>query len=113
MAAQEQSYGLELPELRRHIALMTAKPLFVVFLQSHDRDCLARIRNMLQAQIYERWALCADLDELSRQVGQLSPEDWRLVWLDGSETLHSSALYCYASKANEVAIGRSHLCRRG
>jgi O-antigen biosynthesis protein len=101
VAAQEQSYGLELPELRRHIALMTAKPLFFVFLQSHDRDCLARIRSMLQAQIYERWALCADLDELSRQVGQLSPEDWRLVWLDGSETLHSSALYCYASKANE------------
>jgi O-antigen biosynthesis protein len=101
VAAKEQSYGLELPELRRHIALMTAKPLFVVFLQSDDRDCLARIRSMLQAQIYERWALCADLDELARQVGQLSPEDWRLVWLDGSETLHSSALYCYASKANE------------
>ena len=36
-----------------------------------------------------------------RLVGQFPPEDWRLVWLDGSETLHSSALYCYASKINE------------
>ena len=32
VAAQEQSYGLELPELRRHIALMITKPLFVVLL---------------------------------------------------------------------------------
>lgn len=101
VAAQEQSYGLELPELRRHVTLMIDKPLFVVFLRSDDRDRLARVRSMLQAQIYERWALCAGLDEFSRQVEQLSPEDWRLVWLDGDEALHSSALYCYASKANE------------
>ena len=101
VAAQEQSYGLELPELRRHIAIMIAKPLFVVFLRSDDREAVARIRSMLQAQIYERWMLCTGLDEILRLVGQFPPEDWRLVWLDGSETLHSSALYCYASKINE------------
>jgi glycosyltransferase involved in cell wall biosynthesis len=101
VAAQEQSYGLELPELRRHIALMTAKPLFVVWLGSDDRDSIARIRIMLETQIYERWVLCTGLDEILGVVEQQSPEDWRLVWLDGSETLHSSALYCYASKINE------------
>ena len=58
------------------------------------------------------WMLCTDLDEILRLVEQLPPEDWRLVWLDGGETLHSSALYCYASKINESAVGGPHLCRR-
>ena len=40
VAAQEQSYGLELPELRRHIALMIAKPLFIVYLDSNQRNSL-------------------------------------------------------------------------
>jgi GT2 family glycosyltransferase len=101
VAAQEQSYGLELPELRRHIALMIAKPLFVVLLRSEDHESLDRIRSMLQAQIYERWVVCTSVHEVVQLVGQLLPEDWWLVWLDGGETLHSSALYCYASKANE------------
>jgi GT2 family glycosyltransferase len=101
VAAQEQSYGLELPELRRHIALMATKPLFVVFLRSDDHNSIDRIRSMLQAQIYERWVVCTSVREVVQLVGQLLPEDWWLVWLDGSETLHSSALYCYASKANE------------
>ena len=101
IAAQEQSYGLELPELRRHMALMTTKPLFVVLLGSDDDDSIDRIRSMLRAQIYEPWAVCASVHEVLQLVGQLPPEDWWLVWLDGSETLHSSALYCYASKANE------------
>ena len=38
VAVQEQSYGLELPELRRHIALMIAKPLFVFLRRSGDRE---------------------------------------------------------------------------
>ena len=59
---------------------------------------------MLQAQIYERWVVCTSLDEVAQPAGQLPPEDWWLVWLDGSETLHSSALYCYASKANESPL---------
>ncbi len=101
VAAQEQSYGLELPELRRHIALMIAKPLFIVYLDSNQRNSSTHIRSMLQNQIYERWVLSEGVDETRRLVEQLSPEDWRLVWLDGSETLHSSALYCYASKVNE------------
>ncbi len=101
VAAQEQSYGLELPELRRHIAIMTAKPLFVIYLECDDPNTPARIKDMLQAQIYERWTLCTELDEILRRVDELQPEDWRLLWLDGSEALHSSALYCYASKINE------------
>jgi O-antigen biosynthesis protein len=94
----------ELPELRRHIALMTAKPLFVIYLESDAPHSLARIRDMLQVQIYERWVLCIDLDAILRRVEQLPPEDWRLLWLDGSETLHSSALYSYASKINESPL---------
>jgi glycosyltransferase involved in cell wall biosynthesis len=100
IAAQEQSYGLELPELRRHIALMITKPLFVVML-SDDHDSTDRIRSMLQTQIYERWVVCTSLDEVLQLAGQFPLEDWWLIWLDGSETLHSSALYCYASKVNE------------
>jgi GT2 family glycosyltransferase len=41
------------------------------------------------------------LDEIFLLTEELPPEDWRLVWLGGGETLHSSALYCYASKINE------------
>jgi O-antigen biosynthesis protein len=101
VASQEQSYGLELPELRRHITLMLNKPLFVVYLKSGDHGSLERVRTMLGTQIYERWTLVVDLGEMPRLVGKLSPEEWRLVWLDGDETFHSSALYCYASKLNE------------
>jgi O-antigen biosynthesis protein len=104
VAVQEQSYGLELPELRRHIALMIAKPLFVVLLRNEDHESIDRIRSMLQAQIYERWVVCTSLDEVAQPAGQLPPEDWWLVWLDGGETLHSSALYGYASKANESPL---------
>ena len=99
--AQEQSYGLELPELRRHIALMTAKPLFVIYLMSDDPGSSLRVRDMLQSQIYERWILCTGADEILRYVEPLQSEDWYLVILDGDDTLHSVTLYCYASKINE------------
>jgi GT2 family glycosyltransferase len=102
LAAQDQSYGLELPELRRHIAIMTSKPLFVIYLKSGDANLPPRVHDMLQTQIYERWTLCTNLDEVLRRVEPLDLEDWHLVWLDGGETLHSSAFYCYASKINEV-----------
>jgi GT2 family glycosyltransferase len=104
VAAQEQSYGLELPELRRHITLMQNKPLFVVYLKSGDQSSLERVRTMLEAQIYERWTLVVDLDETLRLVDKLAPEEWRLVWIDGDDKLHSSALYCYASKINESPL---------
>jgi GT2 family glycosyltransferase len=101
IAAQEQSYGLELPELRRHIKLMQNRPLFVIYFESGDHGSFERVRVMLEAQIYEHWTLVVDLDEMMRLVGPLSPKEWCLVWLDGEDTFHSSALYCYASKINE------------
>ena len=101
VAAQEQSYGLELPELRRHVALMQHKPLFVVYLNSRDRGSLERVMAMLEVQIYERWTLVVDLAQALQLLGNLAPTEWCLVWLDGDEAFHSSALYCYASKLNE------------
>ena len=100
VAAREQRYGLELPELRRRIGLMIAKPLFVIYLSS-DAPASDRVRDALRSQIYDRWVLCDTLDEIFRQVKPLQPGDWRLIWLDGGETLHSGALYAYASKINE------------
>jgi GT2 family glycosyltransferase len=101
VAAQQQSCRVQLPKLRRRIALLTVKPLFVIYLQSDNPNSSLRIRRMLQAQIYERWVLCTMLDEVLRHAEALEPEHWRLLWLDGNETLHSSALFYYASRLNE------------
>jgi len=99
--AREQSYGLELPELWQHIALMTAKPLFIVYLMSDDEKCFVQVTEMLQRQIYEHWILCTTARDVLRKVSGLRPQDWYVVILDGGEILHSSALYCFVSKINE------------
>ena len=102
VSAQEQSYGLELPELRRHIDVMVTQPLFVIYLDSTEDLVLERAREALAAQIYDRWILCNDIDGILKQASQVEAGDWRLIWLDAYDVLHSSALYCYASLINEI-----------
>jgi glycosyltransferase involved in cell wall biosynthesis len=101
VAEQERRYELDLPELRRRMASMAAKPLFVIYLDTDDANASARAESMLRAQSYELWVLTNRRHEIPGLVGHLSPEDWRLVWLDGDEILHSSALYHYARVLNE------------
>jgi O-antigen biosynthesis protein len=102
VSAHEQSYGLEIPELRRHIDVMVTQPLFIIYLDSKEDVVLERTRQALAAQIYDRLILCNDLNDVLTQASQSEAADWRLIWLDANDVLHSSALYCYASVINAI-----------
>jgi O-antigen biosynthesis protein len=102
VSAQEQSYGVEIPELLRHIGAMVTRPLFVIYLDCKAKVVLDRAREALAAQIYDYWVLYNDIDEVLKQTRQMDAKDWCLIWLHSHDVLHSSALYCYASLINEV-----------
>jgi GT2 family glycosyltransferase len=99
--AQEQSYSLELGELRRHIELMPLRPLIVVYLADGDSIEELRVQRLLDRQIYKRWTLCTDRLQIEMAIASLRTADWGVVWLEPGDALHSSALYAYASRANE------------
>ncbi|MEM5422989.1 glycosyltransferase [Paraburkholderia ferrariae] len=99
--AQEQSYSLELGELTRHIGLMHLQPLIVVYLAGDDLGEIPRVQRLLDSQIYKRWTLCTDRQQIEKVIAGVRAEDWGLVWLEAGDSLHSSALYAYASRLNE------------
>ncbi|WP_321936405.1 glycosyltransferase [Paraburkholderia sp. J8-2] len=99
--AQEQSYSLELGELTRHIGLMNLQPLIVVYLTGDDPAEKNRVQRLLGSQIYKRWTLCTDRRQIEKEIAGVPAEDWGLVWLETGDSLHSSALYAYASRLNE------------
>ena len=100
--AREQSCGLEIPELRRHIDMMVTRPLFIIYLDSKDNSVLERAREALSSQIYDRWILTGDMDDVFKQATGAGCEDWRLIWLHATDVLHPCALYRYASLINEM-----------
>lgn len=99
--AKEQSYGIELPELVRHIALMPVRPYFLVLATNAKCGSVAHVERSLNAQIYPRWTLCETKAELIQQARRFGDQLWFMVWLEASDTLHSSALYSFASAINK------------
>jgi len=100
IATQNQSYGIEIPELRQHIKIMPIRPLFVVYVDDVESFILSKVKFALSNQIYTDWTLCDTKESVVRQLRQTGENPSFLVWLGRDDTLHSSAFYCFASVIN-------------
>jgi O-antigen biosynthesis protein len=100
LAAQNQSYGLEIPELLRHIQLMPIRPYFLVYLDGDESAVGSVINSALHNQIYPNWTVCDTKEVVAQQMRGSSEEPRFLVWLGHDDVLHSSAFYCLASTIN-------------
>ena len=100
ISAHNQSFGLEIPELLRHIRVMPIRPLFLIYSESAEPSVIAKIRTALHNQIYPDWTICDTRDAVAKRLCQSSERPPFLVWLRGVDALHSSAFYCFASAIN-------------
>jgi GT2 family glycosyltransferase len=100
ISTQNQSYGLEIPELLRHIQVMPIRPIFLVYLDYVESSTISQISTALRNQIYPDWIICDTRESVAKHLCQPSERPPFLVWLSGVEALHSSAFYCFASAIN-------------
>jgi O-antigen biosynthesis protein len=100
ISTQNQSYGLEIPELLRHIQVMPIRPTFLVYLDCVDSSIVSQVRTSLHNQIYPHWTICNTKKSVAKHLCQPFESPPFLVWLSGVEALHSSAFYCFASAIN-------------
>jgi GT2 family glycosyltransferase len=100
ISTQNQSYGLEILELLRHIQVMTIRPIFLVYLDCVDSSIVSQVRTALHRQIYSHWTICDTKKSVAKHLCQPFGSPPFLVWLSGVEALHSSAFYCFASAIN-------------
>ena len=99
-AAQNQSYGLEVPELLQHIQMMPIQPLFLVYSECAETTFRSRITAELQSQIYPNWRVCDSKQSVLQGISALAEKPSFLVWLGPDDALHSSAFYSFASAIN-------------
>jgi GT2 family glycosyltransferase len=100
ISIQNQSYGLEIPELLRHIQVMPIRPFFLVYLDCVESSIISEVSTALRNQIYLDWTICGTRECVAKHLCQPSGRPPFLVWLSGVEALHSSAFYCFASAIN-------------
>jgi GT2 family glycosyltransferase len=100
ISTQNQSYGLEIPELSRHIRVMPIRPSFLVYLDCFESSVASQVMAALHNQIYPDWTICETKKSVAKHICQSSEKPPFLVWLDGLEVLHSNAFYCFASAIN-------------
>jgi GT2 family glycosyltransferase len=100
ISTQNQSYGLEIPELLRHIRVMPIRPIFIVYLERPESSVASQVRTALHNQIYPDWTICETKKSVAKHLCQPSEKPPFLVWLNGVEVLHSNAFYCFASAIN-------------
>jgi O-antigen biosynthesis protein len=97
---QNQSYGLEIPELLRHIHVMPIRPIFLVYFDCPESSVGSKVIAALRNQIYPDWTICGTKKDVAKHLCQPSDRPPFLVWLNGVDVLHSSAFYCFASAIN-------------
>ena len=100
ISTQNQSYGLEIPELLRHVEVMPIRPLFLIYSECAEPSITAKVRTALHNQIYRGWTICDTRESVAKNLCQPPERPPFLVWLSGVDALHSSALYCFASAIN-------------
>ena len=100
ISTQNQSFGLEIPELLRHIQVMSIRPIFLVYLDCVEFSIVSQARAALHNQIYPDWTICDTKQSVAKHLCQASKRPPFLIWLNGVEALHSSAFYCFASAIN-------------
>jgi O-antigen biosynthesis protein len=100
VSTQNQSYGLEIPELLRHIQVMPIRPMFLVYLDRPESSVVSWVRTTLRNQIYPYWTICDTKKSVAKHLCQPSDGPAFLVWLSAGDALNSSAFYCFASAIN-------------
>ena len=79
---------------------MPIRPLFIIYSDCTEPSIIAKIRTALHNQIYLDWTICDTRESVAKHLCQPPDRPPFLVWLNGDDALHSSALYCFASAIN-------------
>ncbi|PZO05382.1 MAG: hypothetical protein DCF28_03830 [Alphaproteobacteria bacterium] len=99
-ATQNNYRRYELPEIMRHIEIMTVKPHFVVVINGDGGRAVAATRNSLEKQLYPSLHVA---DSLTAAAGIADSETTvrsYFLWLDAGDVLMPDALYELAAALN-------------
>lgn len=89
---------LELPELVRHMTIMTRCPRFVILVEGDDQRTIQTTVASIERQIYPATRIVLDKSELSAE----NDDCCFLMVLEAGDQLHRRALYEFACRINAV-----------
>src|SRR3979490_1016199 len=96
---------MELPELVRHMTLMTRRPRFVILVEGDQRNIQTTISS-IEKQIYPAADILLDKNALASQIGECC----FLVMLEAGDQLHKRALYEFACRIIAVPSAQVIYC---